>query len=229
MKAPVTAQLGGFDGIIFDFDGVLIDSEGIAYDAWVGAMGEAGERIGKQALMEAGNGLTNAMLLDWLREEHGWEPHAGFQEDLNRRFVEVFGPAALIEGAADTLAAIAAAGVPLALATNSGPEEMVFKLGEVGLAESFGPHTYNPSHVGGRAKPAPDLYRHAAQALGLRPEQCLVIEDSLVGVQAAVAAGCNVWGLTVTHHDPALAAELRRAGAERTLGSHAELRAALGL
>ena len=223
------AQLAGFDGIIFDFDGVLIDSEGIAYDAWVGAMGEAGERIGRQALMDAGNGLTNAMLLDWLREHHGWEPHEGFQEDQNRRFVEAFGPAALIEGAADTLSAIVAAGVPLALATNSGQEEMTFKLSEVGLTESFGQHAYNPSHVEGRAKPAPDLYRHAAQKLGLKPGQCLVIEDSLVGVQAAKAAGCTVWGLTVTHHDPDLADELRRAGAERTLANHAELRTALGL
>ncbi|WP_261664613.1 HAD family hydrolase [Deinococcus sp. Marseille-Q6407] len=219
----------GFAGVIFDFDGVLVDSEGIAYDAWVGAMGEAGERIGKQALMDAGNGLTNAMLLDWLREEHGWEPPAGFSDDLSRRFAQAFGPGAMILGAAETLAGLRAAGVPVALATNSSQEEMVFKLGEVGLSEGFGKHAYNPSHVGGRAKPAPDLYRHAATALGLRPQQCLVLEDSLVGVRAAVAAGCTVWGLTATHHDPALAGELLAAGAQRTLSSHAEVQAALGL
>lgn len=221
--------LSDFAGVIFDFDGVLIDSEGIAYDAWVGAMGEAGERIGRQALMDAGNGLTNAMLLRWLREEHGWEPQPGFSEDLNRRFVEAFGPGAVIPDAAETLSRLRAAGVPLALATNSGQEEMVFKLSEVGLSDVFGVHAYNPSHVGGRAKPEPDLYRHAAQALGLDPARCLVVEDSLVGVRAAVAAGCRVWGITAAHHDPALAAALLEAGAERAVGGHAELQAALGV
>lgn len=218
-----------FAGVIFDFDGVLIDSEGIAYDAWVGAMGEAGERIGRQALMDAGNGLTNAMLLAWLRNEHGWTPHEGFGTDLNRRFVEAFGAEAVVPGAAETLQRLTQAGVPLALATNSGQEEMVFKLGRVGLSEVFADHAYNPSHVGGRAKPEPDLYRHAAEALGLQPEQCLVLEDSLVGVRAAVAAGCAVWGITVTHHDPSLAGELLQAGAARIVASHEELQAALGL
>ncbi|MCY1703076.1 hypothetical protein [Deinococcus sp. SL84] len=56
-----------------------------------------------------------------------------------------------------------------------------------------------------------------------------MVEDSLVGVRAAVAAGCRVWGITATHHDPALAGTLLDAGAERIVGNHTELQAALGV
>lgn len=223
-------QVAGFSGVIFDFDGVLIDSEGIAHHAWLAAMGDtAPTGLTHERLMSGASGMTVNMMLDWLREDYGWEPAEGFAEDLERRFAAAFGPETLVEGAAQTLAALRKRGIPIALATNSGHDEMIFKLEQVGLTELFGGHAYDPTFVAGRAKPEPDLYRHAAEALGLEPAACLVIEDSLVGARAALRAGCTVWGLTATHHDPALGAALLELGASRLLGSHAELQAALGL
>lgn len=135
----------------------------------------------------------------------------------------------MIVGAQETLEALRERGVPIALATNSGQEEMVFKLEQVGFTDLFGEFAFNPSHVGGRAKPAPDLYAYAAQSLGLAPQQCLVLEDSALGTRGAVAAGCTVWGLKVAHHSEQQTQDVLEAGAKRMVANHAELRELLGI
>ena len=62
-----------------------------------------------------------------------------------------------------------------------------------GLWDRFAPHVYSAEHVT-HSKPAPDLFLLAARELGVEPAQCLVIEDSVNGVNAAHAAGMRVWG-----------------------------------
>ena len=75
-------------------------------------------------------------------------------------------------------------------------------------------------------KPAPDLFLYAAAALGITPEHCLVIEDSVNGVLAARAAGMRVWGfLGGGHMDAAAGARLVDAGAERLIADWREAKA----
>jgi beta-phosphoglucomutase-like phosphatase (HAD superfamily) len=85
----------------------------------------------------------------------------------------------------------------------------------VGLWSHFEPHVYSADHVA-KAKPAPDLFLHAAEKLGVQPAECLVLEDSVNGVIAGRAAGMRVWGfLGGGHAHDRLGARLTAAGAER--------------
>ncbi len=88
---------------------------------------------------------------------------------------------------------------PTCIATSM-PEEL-FAVADrrLGISRFFGDRVYFPSHVGGRAKPAPDLFLYAAAQLGAPPERCLVIEDSPRGIEAARRAGMRVVGLATTH------------------------------
>jgi beta-phosphoglucomutase len=98
------------------------------------------------------------------------------------------------------------------------PEEL-FDVADrrLGLRRFFGEHVYFPSHVGGRAKPEPDLFLYAAAQLATPPERCLVIEDSPRGIEAARRAGMAVIGLATTHERGLLA------GANRVAGSFGEI------
>jgi beta-phosphoglucomutase-like phosphatase (HAD superfamily) len=119
-------------------------------------------------------------------------------------------------------AGAAVAGTPLlkAVASSSTKEGLERKLKQVGLWAHFEPHVYSADHVV-NAKPAPDLFLHAADRLGVRPDECLVLEDSVNGVTAARAAGMRVWGFLGgghvhgRHFREKMGARLTAAGAER--------------
>lgn len=112
-------------------------------------------------------------------------------------------------------AVVAATTLPKAVASSSSREGLERKLRQVELWDRFAPHVYSAGHVP-KAKPAPDLFLHAAAALGVAPSDCLVIEDSVNGVLAGIAAGMTVWGfLGGGHANDGLAARLTGAGATR--------------
>lgn len=219
-----------FDAVLFDLDGVLVDSEVAAGTVWVELLAEHGLRLDRADFLSRAVGGTHAALFDWLLAEHGWAQPSGFVPDLDARLARSLAAVSAIAGAAETLRALGAAHVPFAVASNSLRARLLLKLKAAGLTELVGKHTYDPAHVGGRGKPLPDLYAHAAAALGVAPTRCVVIEDSVTGVMAGAAAGATVWGLLAGGHThPDGAAALRAAGATRVLYTHAELRGALGL
>jgi beta-phosphoglucomutase-like phosphatase (HAD superfamily) len=85
------------------------------------------------------------------------------------------------------------------------------------ISRFFGSRVYFPSHVGGRAKPAPDLFLYAARQLGAPQDRCLVIEDSPRGIEAARRAGMAVIGLATTHEPEMLT------GADRVVRGFGEI------
>ena len=112
-------------------------------------------------------------------------------------------------------AAVAGTRLLKAVASSSTREGLERKLRQVGLWDHFDPHVYSADHVA-QAKPAPDLFLHAAKALGVDPGACLVLEDSVHGVIAARRAGMRVWGfLGGGHAHGGLGRRLTAAGAER--------------
>jgi beta-phosphoglucomutase-like phosphatase (HAD superfamily) len=113
------------------------------------------------------------------------------------------------------LEAVLAVTLPKAIASSGSLGGLERKLKRTGLWDPFAPHVYSADHVT-HAKPAPDLFLHAAAALGIAPADCLVLEDSVNGVIAAKAAGMTVWGfLGGGHVHDGLGARLIEAGAER--------------
>jgi beta-phosphoglucomutase-like phosphatase (HAD superfamily) len=98
------------------------------------------------------------------------------------------------------------------VASSSLPERIALSLRVTGLSDLFD-HVFSASEVP-RGKPAPDLFLHAANRMGVSPESCLVIEDSAAGVQAALAAGMRVIGFAGgSHCGPEHAEKLRQMGA----------------
>lgn len=227
---PPSAGAVPFGAVLFDLDGVLVDSELLANAVWVQLLSEHGLVLNRADFMAVSVGTTLPALFARLREEHGWHRPEGFMEQLDLRLSRTFRAVPAIEGAARTLTALGQAGIPFAVASNSVRSRLQLKLAASGLSGLVGPHAYDPAQVGGRGKPLPDLYEHAARALGVSPPRCLVVEDSATGVAAGVAAGATVWGLLAGGHiHPASAAQLREAGAARVLADHAELQEALAL
>ncbi len=118
--------------------------------------------------------------------------------------------------------------MPRAVASSSRAEVLSAKLGRLGLLPHLLPHVYSGDDVA-EGKPAPDLFLHAARALGVEPSDCLVVEDSVNGVVAGVAAGMAVCAFTAGGHCfDGHEARLREAGAGISAATFAELRAALG-
>jgi len=98
-----------------------------------------------------------------------------------------------IPGVMAALAAIQAAGIPVAVASNSSRAELVTKLRVMGLDATFGGRAFCVQDVD-RPKPAPDMYLRAAEACGVDPARCVVVEDSVQGSRAGMAAGARVLG-----------------------------------
>ena len=85
------------------------------------------------------------------------------------------------------------------IASSGRPDRLKHALSLVGLYDRFHPHIFSATEVP-RGKPAPDLFLHAARQMGVAPARCVVIEDSVPGVTAAVAAGMTVIGFTGASH-----------------------------
>lgn len=219
-----------FEAVLFDLDGVLVDSELQANTVWVGLLAEHGLELDLPTFMARAVGGTHVVLFEWLRRDYGWTRPDTFIPELDARLHAAFGGTQAIEGAARTLELLRGAGVPFAVASNSLRSRLRRKLEASGLSALVGEHAYDPAHVGGRGKPAPDLYAHAAAGLGADIARCVVIEDSVTGLSAGVAAGATAWGLLAGGHvHPDNAAHLTGAGAQRILRTHLELQAALAL
>ena len=126
-----------------------------------------------------------------------------------------------VAGIREVLTAIDA--TPRCLASGTGVDLLYYLLGIVGLYEQFAPHIYSSDMVL-RGKPFPDLFLHAARELGHSPENCLMIEDGVPGVQAGCAAGMCVLGFVGgSHCDENHKDRLIFAGAELVFSDMREL------
>jgi HAD superfamily hydrolase (TIGR01509 family) len=205
--------------VIFDCDGVLVDSEVIAVEVERALLAEHGLHYEIPDFVARFMGMSDRAFYAALgadsRELLGRDLPNDFKTrvDAGKRLLNEQKLAAItgIEQAAAMLR------LPKAVASSSEIHHLDYKLRKTGLWEIFAPHIYSADHVT-HAKPAPDLFLHAASALGIAPSDCLIIEDSVNGVRAGLAAGMRVWGFTGGGHmDAAAAARLMNAGAERVV------------
>jgi HAD superfamily hydrolase (TIGR01509 family) len=213
-----------FSAIIFDCDGVLVDSEALAYEVEVALLAEHGLSFGREDYVTRFMGLSYQAFHDAMDREAqarlGRALPGTLRDELAIRLRKTMEERLTeIQGAS---AAVAAVRLPKAVASSSTRAGLQRKLRQAGLWDAFAPHVYSAEDVT-HAKPAPDLFLHAAAALKMPPDECLVIEDSVNGVTAARNAGMRVWGfLGGGHVDDGLGARLTRTGAERLIGDWAE-------
>jgi HAD superfamily hydrolase (TIGR01509 family) len=118
--------------------------------------------------------------------------------------------------------------VPNCIASSSSPERLALSLEVLEMAAFFEGRVFSASNVA-RGKPHPDIFLHAAEKIGVKPADCIVIEDSVGGVTAARAAGCTAIGFTAASHiQRGHDARLRDAGAHHVVASFGELDRAIG-
>jgi HAD superfamily hydrolase (TIGR01509 family) len=183
--------------IIFDCDGVLVDSEPISIAVLLDVMASAGHVMDEKTAYKLFLGRSMATTIELLRDDFGFVVTPAHLEQarasLNERFRRELKP---IPGIKATLGKLSG---PRCIASSSKPERIRLSLSVTGLLDQFEPHIYSASMVE-RGKPAPDLFLYAARDMGAAPGDCLVIEDSPAGVEAAKAAGMRVFGFTGGSH-----------------------------
>ena len=210
--------------VIFDCDGVLVNSEEIAQDVEMAMLAELGLEYDRREYMTRFMGTGEDAWWRGLETDAmarlGRSIRGEFEARLNVRMrAELKARLAEIPGAA---VAVSRVHQLRAVASSSGTRSLRRKLKAVGHWSLFAPHVYSADDVA-LPKPAPDLFLHAAARLGIDAAQCVVIEDSINGVRAGLAAGMRVWGfIGGRHHSHDSGADLIQAGAERVVADWTE-------
>ncbi|WP_406303579.1 HAD family hydrolase [Streptomyces sp. NBC_00885] len=211
-----------YDLVIFDNDGVLVDSEPISNTILAGYLTELGHPTSYEDSLRDYMGAAVHRIHDIVMERTGQTLPADFDDTLHARVFAAFERELVaVDGVTDVLEKLVADSVPYCVASSGSHERIRVGHRRTGLDRWFEDGTVFSAQDVGRGKPAPDLFLHAAERMGVAPERCVVVEDSRLGVAAARAAGMDVYGFT------AMTAAETLAGARGYFGEMAELPALL--
>ncbi|HVF77776.1 MAG TPA: HAD family hydrolase [Solirubrobacteraceae bacterium] len=177
--------------VIFDCDGVLVDTELISNTVLAGLLTQAGLPTTLEYCLREYRGRSMQSVMKLATQRHG----APLPEDLDERYYadlkdDFARDGEAIPGVIDALARIS---LPTCVASSGPHHKMEVTLRRAGLWERFEGRIFSATEVE-HGKPAPDLFLHAAHAMGFDPATTAVVEDSVPGVQAAAAAGMRVLG-----------------------------------
>ncbi|GCD44756.1 HAD family hydrolase [Streptomyces paromomycinus] len=186
-----------YDLIIFDNDGVLVDSEPLSNTVLSAYLTELGHPTSYEESIRDYMGAAVHRVHDLVKERTGQLLPEDFETTLHARVFEAFErELEPVAGVHEVLGKLTADGTPYCVASSGSHERIRVAHRKTGLDEWFEEEWIFSSQDVGKGKPAPDLFLHAAREMGVAPERCAVIEDSPLGVQAAVAAGMDVYGFT---------------------------------
>lgn len=213
-----------FDAVLFDCDGVLVDSEGITNGVLRDMLAEEGWSLSREECMRIFLGKAvkdeQALIEQRLGRPLSEEWFVRFRERRNAGLMAGVQP---VRNAVPMVEAVSAR-LQGRIACCSGADrfKVEMQLAKCGLLPFFEGRIYS-GHEMPRSKPAPDVYLAAMEPLGVVASQCLVVEDTVTGVTAGVAAGATVYGYSppeAGHDGPAA---LRAAGASLVFGDLADL------
>ena len=198
--------------VIFDCDGVLVDTEPVANRLLVRLLGDVGYEVTYEECRRLFVGRSLEAVVAHVEAALGRSLGAHWPDMIREESLKAFaqGEVQAVPGVEGLVRSLRTARLPYCVASSGRLEKMRFTLGASGLLPLMADALFSAQMVG-RGKPAPDLFLHAAREMGHEPASCLVIEDSVPGVQAAVAAGMPVIGYAGDPHTDA--AGLEREGA----------------
>ncbi|MEU3349286.1 HAD family hydrolase [Streptomyces sp. NPDC006700] len=186
-----------YDLVIFDNDGVLVDSEPISNRLLAAYLTELGHPTSYEDSIRDYMGSAMHRIHDLVLERTGKRLPDDFDDVFHARVFAAFQRELKpVAGAADVLEKLTVDGTPYCVASSGSHERIRVGHRATGLDRWFDEERIFSSQDVGRGKPAPDLFLHAADRMGVAPERCVVVEDSPLGVRAAVAAGMDVYGFT---------------------------------
>ena len=184
--------------VLFDCDGVIVDSEGPTFDLLIADLAAHGLPLTRNQLETHYIGGTIETVATRARAAGAGLPDDWVADIYARMYAMLEKGTPLIPGILQVFDRLDAWGIPFAVGSNGPPEKMRISLGQHGLIPRFRAVLSGQSM--GRPKPAPDVYLAAAAACGAAPRDCVVIEDSPSGAQAALAAGIPCLGFAA--HGP---------------------------
>jgi|SRR5580692_6287766 beta-phosphoglucomutase-like phosphatase (HAD superfamily) len=204
--------------VIFDCDGVLIDSEMIACSVLASVLGRFGYDISPEEVARRFAGVSPLDIRSAIEGEIGRTLPADLEscvtEGLKVEYPKCLMPIPNISTQLDELDA---SNIRWCVASSSPPDRLQIALKTVGLWDRASPNVFSAALVRS-GKPAPDLFLFAASKMSAPPSRCLVVEDTVVGVEAAKAAGMKAIGFAgASHCKPELPRSLMGAGADAVL------------
>ena len=178
-----------FELVVFDCDGVLVDSEVIAVRVDQRVLADLGWELGLEEIVERFVGRSEARFIASIEQHLGIELADGWDRKYEPWYRTAFERGLVaVDGIQYALGRLT---LPHCVASSGSHAKMRRTLGQTGLLDRFEGRIFSATEVA-RGKPAQDLFLHAARSLGTAPERCVVVEDSVYGVQAARAAGMHV-------------------------------------
>jgi len=186
--------LAAIELTIFDCDGVLVDSEPLANRAFAEALQAHGFAMSYEDCLEHLVGLSLPACAALLERRFGRPLPDGFLTALQARtYARFHAELRPVDGIVAALDRIERAGFATCVASSGEPAKLRVSLGATGLWARFEGRIFSAVEVA-RGKPFPDLFLHAAARMGVAAARTAVVEDSVPGVRAAVAAGMRVFG-----------------------------------
>ncbi len=204
MKTPIPIQ-----AIIFDCDGTLVDSETLTCRAMWQVAFRYGFTQNQSDLIAAVTGTNMARSIEYINTHSPNTMPETFADEVRALQAVLFKSSLTeIEGAQQVLVRLTELGIPFAIATNGPRAKAELTLGITGLlpyfqkSPRFGscPDLIFSAYEQGTFKPEPELFLLAAAALGLDPSACAVVEDSISGLTASIAAGMQTFSLMPLNH-----------------------------
>lgn len=184
--------------VLFDMDGVIVDSNPYHKISLKEFCSKYGFELNEEQLRAKIYGRANK---EWIRNLFGDitnEQLKNYAQEKEAHFRQVY--EAHIEpvtGIVDFIQALHEQGIPQAIGTSAPPENLEFVMKHTHLASFF--PTFMTEKDVNLTKPHPEIYQELAKKLGYAPQQCVVFEDSLSGIQAGLSAECKVVGVATTH------------------------------
>lgn len=186
-----------YDLVIFDNDGVLVDSEPISNRHLAEYLTELGHPTSYEDSVRDYMGSAMHRIHELVLERTGETLPGDFDDVFHQRVFAAFErELEPVPGVMPVLEKLVADEVPYCVASSGSHERIRVGHRKTGLDRWFGEGLVFSSQDVGRGKPAPDLFLHAAEQMGVAPERCAVVEDSPLGVRAGLAAGMDVYGFT---------------------------------
>ena len=186
-----------YKAILFDMDGVLIESEYLMRSSAIRALADYGVTARHEDFLEF-TGMGEDRFVGGVAEKHGLV----YKTEMKELAYDYFGQKVKEEahvpaGVKEMLEALHGMGLTLAVCSAADLRKVRYNLMAIGVDEAIFSALVTGSDVA-RKKPFPDIYLEGARRIGMDPEDCLVIEDAISGIQAAHAAGMDAVGVPTT-------------------------------
>lgn len=179
--------------VIFDCDGVLVDSEPISLGTLREVLAEDGLQLSGDEVRRRFLGRSITKMVKVVEQDYGLTIKGDLEDRMRSRLYARFrAELQPTDGIADAWAGLKATGINWCVASSSQPERIRLSLEVTGLLPMFSPQLFSATMVR-NGKPAPDLFLYAAEKMQRDPKDCIVVEDSPAGIEAAKAAGMKAF------------------------------------